>query len=56
MSEQTRRPVFRRGSSTAGASYWRGSTSVRSIPEDAILTEDGEVIMTEGSEPLLTEF
>lgn len=55
MAEQTRRPLFHANASNIRGSYWRGSTSSLSIPEDAILTESGLVIKTEGSEPLLTE-
>lgn len=55
MSVQTRRPIFRPTASNVRGSYWRGSTSARSIPEDAILTEDGDPILTEGSEYILTE-
>lgn len=55
VADYTRRPVFRRGTSRVPASYWKGSRAASSIPEDAILTEDGIPIMTEGSEYLLTE-
>lgn len=55
MVTYTRRPIFRRGSSSVSANYWRGSQSSQSIPEDAILTELGIPIVTEGDQYMLTE-
>jgi len=37
------------------SSVWLGSRSTDSIPEDAILTEDGEPIMTEYGDILVIE-
>lgn len=55
MPDYTRKPAFRQGSAGIAASYWLGSRSSRSVPEDAILTEDGIPITTELGEYLLTE-
>lgn len=43
----TRRALYLRGTTTIPSTYWRGSRSAQSLPEDAILTEDGLPILTE---------
>lgn len=58
MTTYTRRPLFRRGGQSS--SYWRGriwdgSVSDPDIPELALLTEDGEPILTEAGEFILVE-
>lgn len=54
MPAYTRRRIFERDTS-GKASIWLGSRSTQSVPEDAILTEDGEPIMTEYGDILVTE-
>lgn len=54
MPAYTRRPVYRRPPSQQ-AGYWLGSRSGLSIIELAILTEDGEPIMDEYGDTLVTE-
>ena len=51
----TRRALFIRETATKPASYWRGSRSAASIPEDAILDEDGNPILSELGEYILAE-
>lgn len=51
----TRDRLFRRGSSTVKPTLWLGSRSSLSVPEDALLTEDGNPILTELGEYILTE-
>lgn len=55
MVDQTRRALFIRETATKPASYWRGSRSAASIPEDALLTESSEPILTEFGQYILTE-
>ena len=51
MTDFTRKPLFIQEDGT----FWKGSRASSSIPEDAILTEDGIPILTELGEYLLTE-
>jgi len=55
MTTYTRRPLNRRATTSRPSSYWAGSRSAQSVPERAILTEDGEPIMTEYGDILVTE-
>lgn len=55
MPNYIRRPLNHRGTTTQPGSYWIGSRSTQSVPERAILTEDGEPIMTEYGDILITE-
>lgn len=51
----TRRALYLRGTVSRVASYWRGSRSSASIPEDAILTEGNLAITTELGQYIETE-
>ncbi len=43
----TRRALYLRKTTTRPSTYWRGSRSALDIPEDAILAENGDPILTE---------